>query len=263
MRIGKQDAPFSAIATADAATITIRGKDLVHDLIGKIDFSAYFWFLVTGTEPTPVQRFFVDAALVSIAEHGMMPSVIAARMTYASGPEALQGAVAAGLLGSGSVILGSGQASGLWLAELIATAEREKISNDDAAAKGIAALRAERKPIPGFGHPLHVDGDPRADLLLRLADEKEVSANNVAMLRAVHRVLPGISGRSLPINLNGALPAVMIDVGFPLAALKGIALLGRTAGLIGHLQEEAERPIGFVLSAAAADAIRYDGERLS
>ncbi|HJV40702.1 citryl-CoA lyase [Caulobacter sp.] len=260
MRIGKQDQPYSAISTSTADVINVRGKDLVGELIGQIDFTSYFWFLVTGTPPTPVQRFFADAVLVAIAEHGLVPSVVAARMTYAAAPEAFQGAVAAGLLGCGSVVLGSAETTGRFLSDLVERADRENLDPLEVAREGVKALRAERKAIPGFGHPLHSDGDPRGNLLLRLAEEKGVTGRHIRMLLAVREALPETLGRPLPINVNGAIPAVMLDVGFPLAALKGISLLARTGGLIGHLQEESERPIGFVLSHHAAAAIDYDGE---
>ncbi len=259
MRIGKQDAPFSAISTSSATSIHVRGRDLSRDVIGRMDFTSYFWLLVTGQEPTEVQRFFANAVLTAIAEHGLVPSVVAARMTYAAAPEAFQGAVAAGLLGCGSVVLGSAEESGRFLTMLIETSRRENLEPEAAASSGVEALRAARKNVPGFGHPLHADGDPRALLLLRLAAEKGVEGEHVRMLRAVERVLPEALGRPLPINVNGAIPAVMLDVGFPLAALKGVALLARTAGLIGHLQEESERPIGFILADRGAGAIGYDG----
>ena len=251
MRIGRQDNPYSAIATSDADSITVRGRDLCGELIGKVDFTSYFWLLVTGREPDARQRALANAVLVAIAEHGLVPSVVAARMTYAAAPEAFHGAVAAGLLGCGSVVLGSAEAAGRFLHGLVAGGQD--------AAEGVRALRTERKAIPGFGHPEHSGGDPRADLLLRLAAEHGTEGPHIAMLRAVEAAIPAVIGRTLPINVNGAIPAVMLDAGFPLAALKGISLLARTAGLIGHLQEETERPIGFILAGKAADAIGYDG----
>ena len=251
MRIGKQDQPYSAISTSTADSIFVRGRDLCGDIIGKTDFTSYFWLLVTGSEPTEQQRFFADAVLTAIAEHGLVPSVVAARMTYAAAPEAFQGAVAAGLLGCGSVVLGSAEVAGRFLSELVESGEQPEAA--------IARLRAEKKAVPGFGHPLHSAGDPRALLLLDLAEEKGAAGKHVAMLRSVEKALPGAIGRALPVNVNGAIPAVMLDVGFPLEALKGISLLARTASLIGHLQEESVRPIGFILSASAAAAIDYDG----
>jgi len=259
MRIGKQDQPFSAISTSTAETITVRGRDLCRDVVGKMDFTRYFWLLVTGQEPDETQLFFANAVLTAIAEHGLVPSVVAARMTYAAAPEAFQGAVAAGLLGCGSVVLGSAEACGRFLVELADSARSEAAAPEEAARRAVIALRSARKAVPGFGHPLHSGGDPRARLLLDLADEKGAAGAHVEMLRAVERVLPDALGRPLPINVNGAIPAVMLDVGFPLAALKGVSLLARTAGLIGHLQEESERPIGFILSGRAAEAIAYDG----
>lgn len=259
MRIGKQDQPFSAIATSDSERIVVRGKDLCAELVGKTDFTSYFWLLVTGAQPCPAQKFFADAVLTAIAEHGLVPSVAAARMTYTAAPEAFQGAVAAGLLGCGSVVLGSAEACGYFLTGCIQAAQREGVAERDAAIAAIAALRADRKAVPGFGHPQHSDGDPRANLLLQLAQEHGVVGRHIEMLYTVREALPEALGRALPINVNGAIPALMLDVGFPLAALKGLSLLARTAGLIAHLQEESERPIGFVMSGAAAAAIKYDG----
>lgn len=251
MRIGKQDRRASALSTSTPEAISVRGKDLCGDLIGKTDFTSYFWFLVTGEQPNDTQRFFADAVLTAIAEHGLVPSVVAARMTYAAAPEAFQGAVAAGLLGCGTVVLGSAEAAGRFLAGLIESGEKP--------ADAIARLRAGKQAIPGFGHPLHTGGDPRANLLLKLADERNAAGRHVEMLRSIEAAIPGALGRALPINVNGAIPAVMLDVGFPLAALKGISLLARTASLIAHLNEESERPIGFILSGEAAAAIHYDG----
>ncbi|MCX7676096.1 MAG: citryl-CoA lyase [Alteraurantiacibacter sp.] len=259
MRIGKQDQPFSAICTSDAHSITVRGKDLCADIIGKFDFTSYFWFLVTGKEPDENQCFFLNAVLCALAEHGLVPSVVAARMTLAAAPEAVQGAVAAGLLGCGSVVLGSAEVAGRFYARCVAD---QRASGDDrhtVAVRQIAELRKTTKAIPGFGHPQHSEGDPRANLLLKLADERGVSGEHVAMMRALQAALPETIGRSLPVNVNGPIPAIMLDLGWPVAALKGIGLLCRTAGLIGHLTEEAERPIGFVMSGAAAAAISYDG----
>jgi len=260
MRIGKQDQPFSAICTSDAESITVRGKDLCGEIIGKMDFSSYFWFLVTGEEPNEEQSFFLNAVLCALAEHGLVPSVVAARMTLAAAPEAVQGAVAAGLLGCGSVVLGSAEVAGRFYAKC---AEDQRESGDDlntVAVRQITELRKTTKAVPGFGHPQHSEGDPRANLLLKLADERGVSGEHVAMMRALQAALPETIGRSLPVNVNGPIPAIMLDLGWPVAALKGIGLLCRTGGLIGHLTEEAERPIGFVMSGAAAKAIEYDGE---
>lgn len=257
MRIGKQDNPFSAISTSDAERIIVRGRDLCDEIIGKVDFTSYFWLLVTGHEPNAMQKRFADAVLAAIAEHGLVPSVVAARMTYAAAPEAFQGAVAAGLLGCGSVVLGSAETAGRFLADVVAD------GGDEAAAmRAVKRLRENKKPVPGFGHPLHAGGDPRANKLISMARDDGAAGRHIAALDAVKAAIPAVYGRTLPVNVNGAIPAVMLDVGFPLGALKGISLLARTASLIGHLQEETERPIGFILSGKAAEAIEYDGPEI-
>lgn len=258
MRIGKTDQPFSAICTSDAESIRVRGLDLCGQIIGRMDFTSYFWLLVTGNTPSDDQRFMADAVLAAIAEHGLVPSVVAARMTYAAAPEAMQGAVAAGLSGCGSVVLGSAEVAGRFLADLVEDAGATAL--EPVVTAELNEYRAVKRAIPGFGHPQHSGGDPRAHRLLGLADERGISGAHVAALRAVKAALPTAFGRDLPINVNGAIPAVMLDAGFPLPALKGISLLARTASLIAHLREESERPIGFILSAEAAKAIRYDGE---
>jgi len=256
MRIGKQNNAVSSICTSDAERIVVRGEDLCEDLIGKIDFTSYFWLLVTGARPTGEQLFFTNAMLVALAEHGLVPSVVAARMTFAAAPEAFQGAVAAGLLGCGSVVLGSAQAAGEFLAGVLDRAG-EAGDLDSAAVSSIEELRARRKAVPGFGHPQHSDGDPRANLLLRLAGERGAAGRHIAALEACRRALPQAIGRDLPININGAIPAILLDIGFPLQSLKAISILARTAGLIGHLTEEAQTPIGFILSGKAAESIAY------
>ncbi|HUJ48430.1 MAG TPA: citryl-CoA lyase, partial [Rhizomicrobium sp.] len=199
MRIGKQDAPHTAISTADASSITVRGRDLCRDLIGKIDFADYFFLLLLGKEPDANQRFFVNALLVAIAEHGLVPSVQAARMTLAAAPEAVQGAVAAGLLGSGSVVFGSAEVAGRLLHDLVAaSADRDPRA---VALDHIREMRKTKAPIPGFGHPQHSGGDPRANVLLELADERGLNGPYIRMLRTIESVLPEALGRPLPINI--------------------------------------------------------------
>ncbi|MFT7593184.1 MAG: hypothetical protein ACI8R4_000497 [Paracoccaceae bacterium] len=161
MRIGKQDQAQTAIAMSDADSITVRGLDLCNELIGKIGFTDYFWLLVPGEKSSDAQRQMMDACLVAIAEHGLVPSVQAARMTLAAGPDAKQGAMAAGLLGMGSVVAGSSETAGLYLAEVIAKAATQDTDLDAAAIASLQDLKAKRKKVPGLGHPQHNAGDPR------------------------------------------------------------------------------------------------------
>jgi citrate synthase len=180
-------------------------------------------------------------------------------MTFAAAPEALQGAVAAGILGCGSVVLGSSEAAGRFFA---AIAERVDSGVDvsQAAKETIQEYRGQKRQIPGFGHPLHKQADPRVARLFEVAGKVGCNGRYLQIAHEVEALLPGLVGRQLALNVSGAIPAVLLDAGYPLGALKGIPILARTAGLIAHLLEEQLHPIGFVLSHAGAQAIDYDGE---
>jgi citrate synthase len=247
MLIGKAGSAATSISTADAASITVRGRDLTSDLMGRLSFTDYFHLLVTGREPTETQRFFLDLLLVAIAEHGLVPTNQAARMTYAAEPGALQAAVAAGILGCGSVILGTTELCGRFLAEARGRDLREMV----------AGIRAAGGKVPGFGHPLHKPVDPRAERILTLADERGAAGAHVALARASVPLVAEIWGRPLPMNVSMPIAAVLLDLDFPPAILKGIPILARTASLLAHLGEESERPIGFRMAAAAEAAIAY------
>ena len=259
MKIGKATVAASAICTSDDETIVVRGHDLCRDLIGQLSFTDYFWLLVTGERPGPMASRVLDATLVAIAEHGLVPSVQASRMTLAAAPDALQGAVAAGILGCGSVILGASETAGRLFQRIDALARDKSLSPDDAAAEVVRELRAQKQAIPGYGHPLHKDRDPRVDRLFAVAAEAGSPGRFVALAEAVERVLPGITGRDLRLNVSAAIPAVLLDVGFPAEALRGVPILARTAGLIGHLTEELAHPIGFALSYQATREQQYTG----
>ncbi len=259
MKIGSQAHRTTAISASNESTILVRGRSLTDELIGRISFTEHFWLLLTGTIPTAAQRRILDATLVAIAEHGLVPSVQVSRMTLAAAPEALQGAVAAGILGCGSVVLGSSEAAGQFLAAIAAKAAAGS-SAADAARSVILEYRGARRPIPGYGHPLHKDFDPRAHRLLSVAEEVGSAGTHIGIARLVESLLPDLIGKPLKLNVSGAIPAVLLDAGYPLGALKGVPILARTAGLIAHLLEEQLRPIGFVLSHAGAAAIDYDGE---
>jgi citrate synthase len=258
MKIGRQEWRASAISTSNADTILVRGRDLCAELIGHVSFTQHVWLLVAGSLPSPAQQRVLDATLVAIAEHGLVPSVQASRMTLAAAPEALQGAVAAGILGCGSVILGAAESAGRLLAEVLARAGSSSL---DAGARAVLGeMVAARSPAPGFGHPLHKAVDPRAVRLVEVAREAGVAGRHIEAAQLIERLLNELTGKQLPMNVSGAIAAVLLDAGYPLLALKGVPLLARTASLIAHLLEEQQRPIGFVLSHAGAGAIDYDGE---
>ena len=258
MKIGRQSERASAISSSNAETIIVRGRDLCAELIGRTSFTDFVWLLITGEAPRPAQSRMLDATLVAIAEHGLVPSVQASRVTFAAAPEALQGAVAAGILGCGSVILGAAEAAGRLLEEVVVRAA--SVPLPDAATEVVRSYRADGRPIPGYGHPLHKGRDPRAQRLFEIAKEAGTHGAHCEAALAIERVLPQLTGKALVMNVSGAIPAVLLDVGYPHAALKGVPILARTASLIAHLLEEQRRPIGFALTHAGASVIEYDGE---
>jgi len=259
MKIGKATVPRTAICTSDAHTIVVRGRDLSKELIGKIGFVEHFFLLLTGRLPSAGQAAVLNATLVAIAEHGLVPSVQAARMTFAAAPDALQGAVASGILGCGSVVLGSSETAGRMYAEVAARMQQGS-GIDEAALAVMKQWRAAGQSIPGYGHPLHKERDERVNALFDVARAAGTDLGYVAIAEAAERALPELLGKPLKLNVSGAIPAVLLGAGFPLQALKGVPILARTAGLIAHLFEEMHQPIGFALSYQATREMVYDGE---
>jgi citrate synthase len=250
MQTGKIGAPTSRISQAYPDRVEVRGRDLTGDLMGRLSFTEYFHLLLTGEEPTEDQRFFLDLLLVSIAEHGMMPTNVAARMTLAADPGSLHGAVAAGILGAGPVILGTSEECARLLEEAHASGrEPVEIARELHAAGG---------RVPGFGHPVHHPVDPRAERILELADARGVSGAHVELARRFREAVAETWGKQLTMNVSMPIAAVMLDLGFPSSAVKAVPILARTAGLLAHLAEEQKQPLGFHLARAAEEAVEYE-----
>jgi citrate synthase len=242
--------PVSRISQAYPDRVEVRGRDLTGDLMGRVTFTEYFHLLLTGREPTEEQRYFLDLLLVAIAEHGMMPTNVAARMTLAADPGSLHGAVAAGILGAGPVVLGTAEDCARLLdAAVTSGSEPGKIGREIHAAGG---------RVPGFGHPVHRPVDPRAERILELADARGVSGPHVMFARALSDVVAEVWRKPLPMNVSMPVAAVMLDLDFPASAVKAVPILARTAGLLAHLAEERERPLGFRMAAAAEKAVTYE-----
>lgn len=226
--------------------ITVRGHDLARDLMGTIDFVDMIVLATTGQVPQPAQKAMLNAILVAVTDHGLTPSAMSARLTYLGAPESLQGAVAAGLLGAGSVFLGAMENA----TQMLADAVREVVGSegDDpiaaTAMRVVVARRAQRKPLFGFGHNIHVDADPRVKKLAALARENGCFGEHWSMLEAIDAAQRSVRPRALPINAAGAIAASLADLRLPAALARGLALIGRCAGLVAHLIEETERPIG-------------------
>ena len=256
MPIGEGGSAVSHISQAHPDRVEVRGRDLTGDLMGRLSFTEYFHLLLTGEEPTAEQRFFLDLLLVAIAEHGMMPTNVAARMTLAADPGSLQGAVAAGILGCGPVILGTAADCALLLEEARARVA-DGAEPAAVAAEAAQAVRAGGARLPGFGHPVHRPLDPRAERILELADEHGVSGAHVDLARQLREAVAAAWDRPLTMNVSMPIAAVMLDLGFPSAAVKAVPILARTGGLLAHLAEEQELPIGFLMAGRAEEAVEY------
>ena len=257
MQIGKAENSVTHISQAYPDRVEVRGRDLTGEVMGRLSFTEYFHLLLTGREPTEDQRFFLDLLLVAIAEHGMMPTNVAARMTLAADPGSLQGAVAAGILGCGPVILGTAEECARLLDE---AQERVAAGEEPAAVAGemASAVRASEGRMPGFGHPVHRPLDPRAERILELADARGVSGPHVLLARCFRDGVEKAWGKPLTMNVSMPIAAVMLDLGFSSAAVKAVPILARTAGLLAHLAEEREQPLGFLMAASAEQAVEYE-----
>jgi citrate synthase len=244
--------PVTHLGASSADDVFVRGKSLCQDLIGQVTFTEMIFFELTGAMPTLGQRAVVDACLVTLIEHGLTPSAIATRLVYSSAPEAMQGAVAAGLLGVGSVFVGTVEGNAALLARIVASADRA------AEATAIATEhRSAKLPLPGFGHPQHKPDDPRTPKILSVADAHGVTGEHVSALRTLAGAVDAVYGRHLTVNATGAIAAVLSDCGLPASILRGFSLIARCAGLVGHVREEQNEPAMRALWEAADRAVPY------
>jgi len=251
-------APTTAICHATTDAIHIRGASLVDELIGRVSFTEMMLFQLLGRRPSPAQVAVLDAVLVTLMEHGLTPSAIATRVIYDSAPEALQSAVAAGLLGVGSTFVGTMEGCSAMIEEMLAAPEGVA-----ARAAAIAdRLRAERRPAHGFGHPFHKPDDPRSPRLFEVARAQGVPGRHIDALLALSREIDRAFGRHLTINATGAIAAVLGEIGIPQPVMRGIAVISRAAGLVGHIWEERERPSARWIWETVEHGIAYDaGDR--
>jgi citrate synthase len=243
-------------ATPDA--ITVCGLDVADDLMGHVGLSPLAFRLVAGRFPDEREATLFDAILVSLADHGITPTVLAARLTYLGAPEALQGAVAAGLLGGGTVFLGVSEDTARFLHETLAdvTDPSDDAALRVAAGDAVARLRDEGRRTPGLGHPVHREVDPRVPRTYALARELDLLGPHLRLLEHVADAHARQTGRRLPINGAGSAGAALADLGFDWRIIRGFALLARTAGLLGHLAEEMRGSMAMPLWRAVEEGAR-------
>ncbi|WP_046469701.1 citryl-CoA lyase [Allosalinactinospora lopnorensis] len=238
----------TALGASDRESITLLGHDLAEDVMGTVGFGELAYWLATQRRPTPGQTRVFEAVLAALADHGFTPTAITTRLTYLSAPDSIQGALAAGLLGGGSRFLGVTEDTGAFLHGVLAGAEGPLPADDagwDALAlETVRTQRAEGRFIPGLGHHVHKEGDPRTPRLMRIATEEDLFGPHLSLFAAIGRVHPQVLGKELPLNGAGVCGAALADLDLPVELLRGFALLARTAGLVGQLAEELRRPVG-------------------
>lgn len=247
---GSDDWARTWIGSATADRITVAGRDLPGEVMGTMSLTELAFLLVTRREPSPGERRLVDAVLVSLADHGLTPSALAARLTYTGAPESVQAAVAAGLSGAGSVFLGPAGDTAQFLSGALrdhAAGAEDDQSLRRAAGAAVAERREAGTKVPGLGHPLHREQDPRVPRLYDIAAEEHLVGAHLRLLQMVADVHAEVFGRHLPINGAGAAGAALADLGVPPASIRAFVLIARTAGLVAHLAEEMEHPLGMAL----------------
>jgi len=252
----------TALCHSTPEDVFVRGKSLCQELIGKLSFTEMLFFQILGRLPDPAQAALVDACLVTLLEHGLTPSAIVARLAYTSAPEAMQGAVSAGLAGVGSLFVGTMEGCAALLGRILAAGSSAALGAraeaQAAEARRIAAEhRAAQRALPGFGHPTHKPDDPRAQRLIELAREYGVASAHVQAVLALSSAIDEVYGKHITLNATGAIAAVLGDCGVPQQILRGFALIARCAGLVGHIHEEQQRPALRALWEAGERAVPY------
>jgi len=201
--------------------IVVRGKDLPGEILGTLNLGDMAFLELTGHVPNPRESRLFNAMAVTLVEHGVTPSALAARMTYLGAPEAMQAAVAAGLCGLGSVFVGSMEGAAKMLS----------------SGRTAQEIIAETRRIPGLGHHLHKPVDPRAVRLFALARETGFYGKYCALMEAIGKE------KGMVVNATGAIGALACELGLDWRAVRGIGVMARAVGLVGHLLEESRQPM--------------------
>jgi citrate synthase len=266
--MNKPKAPLRTdIAWSTADAIGVHGFDLCQDLMGEVNFGDMAFLEVTGRLPTKDESRLFNAILVTLVEHGIVPSTLAARMNYAGAPEAMQAAVAAGLLGLGSVFVGSTEGA----ARMLSHALPDGAANGpvpDATLRTLAQTivddhRARKAIVPGLGHPIHKPIDPRTVRLFAIAEQTGFQGPYVALMQHVADAAARAYGKVLPINATGAIGALCCELGLAWPMARGLGVMARAVGLVGHVLEESRQPMAMELWHRTEDeATRHTRGRL-
>lgn len=233
----------SDIAWSTADKITVRGKSLPDEILGQFNVGDFSFLQITSRLPTPEESRVYNAILVTLVEHGITPSALAARLTYAGAPEAMQAAVAAGISGLGSVFVGSTEGAAKLFSSVIPLGSEPPDDLDGLARSVAEDYLGNKRQLPGFGHPYHKPIDPRTPRLFKIAEETGFSGHYVELAKLIGDHANRISGKQLPCNATGAIGALSCELGFDSTVVRGFGVMARAIGLVGHILEEKEQPL--------------------
>ena len=236
----------SDIAWSTADAIGVHGYDLCNDLMGEVNFGDMAFLSVSGRLPSANESRLFNAILVTLVEHGIVPSTLAARMTYTGAPEAMQAAVAAGLLGLGSVFVGSTEGAAKMLAAALPQGSGAA-ALPELAQTIVQSHRAQKRFVPGLGHPIHKPLDPRTLRLFAIAEQTGFNGRYVALMQQVSDAAGVAYGKPLPINATGAIGALCCELGLTWKVANGLGVMARAVGLVGHVLEEEQQPMAMEL----------------
>jgi citrate synthase len=229
----------TAITSVEPNKISLRGYP-IDQLIGKISFSQGIYLALKGDLPSEKIGRMIDAILVSSIDHGATPPSILAARTVASTGAPLSSAVAAGVLAISRLHGGAIEEGMEQILSVARRADAEKITEKEAASRVVAEAKASKRRLSGFGHRIHTD-DPRSKRLFALARELGLAGRHLAIASALEDALAASSGKRLPLNVDGAIAAVLCDLGFPTSVANAFFILARVAGMVAHIEEERHR----------------------
>lgn len=245
----------TAVSWVEAERISVRGFP-IQELIGNVSFGEAIFLILRGDRPTKNEARLFEAVLVSVIDHGVRPPSTIAAVTVANTGAELNASVAAGILAINKYHGGAVEDAMAAISDAVELQSRESISAAEAAKKTVAAYRSDGRRISGFGHRFHA-ADPRTVRMFALAEELGLAGSFVAQARELERALTESAGRNLPINADGAIGALLLELKFPPKAANGIFMIARVPGLVAHAVEEQER--NAPMRTVAVDDYEYDG----
>ncbi|MEQ9152587.1 MAG: citryl-CoA lyase [Parvibaculum sp.] len=241
------------ISISDETSITIRGKDLVEDLMGRLTYTEMVFFLVQNRLPTPMQTRVLDACLVALMEHGLTLNTMVARFVASCAPDQMQMAMGASLMTVGDKFVGTMEGC----ARILEAGVRRGGDGADYCRGVVAEFTAAKTPVPGFGHRFHKPDDPRSARLLTIADEAGLSGAHVALLRTLSAEIDRARGKHVTINVTGAIGATLADIGFSAEVMRGLAVVSRSGGLVAHIDEERRTGSARLIERLAKENVTY------